>query len=322
MRAWISLFVALLPCAAESNPSWWRLAPTDATAIVGIEWQSLKDTPFGAPVADELGTSIGVPELPCLTDAAEILIASPPMLALLSGKFDAATLRTQAIKLGMRPANYHGVDLWIATSGKSTLSIAELSDRLVLAGDRSTLMAAIDRSLGEHRRYSPLLERAARYQEADLFVVADKLPDPLASIFVPIDGTTRGFDGYVSLATGLSLEASIDAGSADNAAAIAESVRQSIPSLPDSAQSLQVKVDASNVSLSLELDQTQFTAGLRTAPARAVAPQPAVPQPAAATPKPAQEPAPSGPQVIRIYGLDGGPREIVLPPGKPDKPRQ
>ncbi len=314
------MFAALLPCAAESNPSWWRLAPTDSTAIVGIEWQSLKDTPFGAPVAEELGTSIGVPELPCLTNAAEILIASPPMLALLSGKFDAATLRAQAIKLGMRPANYQGVELWIAT-GKTTLSIAELSDQLVLAGDRSTLMSAIDRSLGERRRYSPLLERAARYQEADLFVVADRLPDPLASIFVPIEGKTRGFDGYVSLATGLSVEASIDAGSADNAAAIAESVRQSIPSLPDAAQSIQVKVDASNVFLSLELDQTQFTAGLRTAPARPAAPQ-AAPQSAATAPKPAEQPAPSGPQVIRIYGLDGGPREIVLPPGKPDKPRQ
>lgn len=317
MRAWIALLAAI-PLFADSHPSWWTLAPIDATAIVGIEWQSLKDTPFGAPVAAELGSSIGLPELPCLLNAREILIASPALLAMITGNFSALTLRAEAAKLGMRAANYHGVNVWTpgAKSGAATatLSIAQLSDQLLLAGARTTLEAAIDRSFAERRHYSPLLARAARYAQADLFVVADKLPDPLASIFVPIEGETRGFDGYVSLATGLSVEASLDAGSEDNAATIAESVRQSIPSLPDVAQSLTVKVNAREVFLSLELDSSEFTGALRSVPAVAA------PQPAAAAPKAAEEPKPAGPQIIRIYGLDDGPREIVLPPVKPDRP--
>ncbi len=288
------------------------LAPIESSAIVGIQWESLKDSPFGPAVAAELGSSIGLPELPCLTTAREILIASPPMLVMISGSFDAETLRAQAAKLSMKAAGYHGVSLWISP-GK-TLSIARLSDQLVLAGDRTTLQSAIDRSLGDRRHYSPLLERAARYAEAGLFVVADRLPDPLASIFVPIEGETRGFDGYVSLASGLSVEASIDGGTEDNAAAIAESVRQSIPSLPEVAQSLEVKVDGRNVFLSLEVDQAEFGEALRSAPVAQV------PQIIAPAPKPADaKPEPTGPRVIRIYGLDEGTREIVLPPAKQNK---
>ena len=59
----------------------------------------------------------------------------------------------------------------------------------MLVGARKTLQAAIDRSLMETgRTYSALLPRAARFsQTGDLWVVAVKLPDPLASLFVPLD---------------------------------------------------------------------------------------------------------------------------------------
>jgi hypothetical protein len=307
----------------------------DATAIVGIQWQNLRSSPFAEAIWGELDSEIGLPPLPCLADARQILIASPALLAMISGNFSTATLRAQASKIGMTPASYQGVNLWLAKSG---LSIAQLSDQLLLAGSRTTLNAAIDRSLAERRHYSPLLSRAARYGQADLWVVADRLPDPLASIFVPIDvGTgvqTGGFEGYVTLANGLTLEGSLDAGSAENALAVAEKVRQSIPSLPSVAQGMDVRVDARNVFLSLEVDQAEFAAELRGSPARepqAIEPSPA-PQPVAVVPAPPVPPVPpaaavppvapvpAGPQVIRIFGLDEGPREIILPPVKPDKP--
>ncbi len=314
-----------LPAHSESNPTWWGLAPLDATAIVGIQWQNLRSSPFAEAIWGELDSEIGLPPLPCLADARQILIASPALLAMISGNFNTATLRAQALKIGMKPASYQGVNVWLAKSG---LSIAQLSDQLLLAGSRTTLNAAIDRSQAERRHYSPLLSRAARYGQADLFVVADRLPDPLASIFVPLDvetGIQAGeFEGYVTLANGLTLEASLDGGSEENAALIADKVRQSIGSLPAIAQGMDVRVEARTVLLSLEVDAAEFAAELRTSPARAPAAQTPQPVAAVAVPStpiaPTVPAAPAGPQIIRIFGLEDGPREIILPPVKPDKP--
>jgi hypothetical protein len=240
---------------------------------------------------------------------------------MITGNFDAVTVRTEAARIGMKPATYQGVSLWISP-GKSDLSVALLSDQLMLAGSRTTLNAAIDRSLAERRHYSPLLSRAARYSQTDLWVVANRLPDPLASIFIPIDGQTGGFEGYITINGGLTLEASLDADSEENAEKVAEGVRQSTGSLPAFARGLKVRVDARNVFLSLEVDQAEFAADLRGSPARA--PQIAMPVAATVAPPtlPIVPPLPqlAGPQVIRIFGLDEGPREIVLPPVKPDKP--
>ena len=330
VRVFFWILIAASGAMAESNPSWWMLASPDATALVGIDWQNLKSSPFADAITDELGSSIGLPPLPCLTDANEILISSPPMLAIVTGNFKTATLRQEAAKLSMKPAVYQGIELWISP-GNSTLSVAQFGEQMLLAGSIKTLQAAIDRSLGQTRRYSPLLERAARYSHADLWVVAGKLPDPLASVFVPLEVKTGGFEGYATVGDGLDIEASLDAGSEDAAAALAESLRQLIPEMPEIAQGLQVKVEARNVFLSLELDRDQFSAALRQPLAAPEAPKPVAVAPAAvtpvaatpvaATPAPPPEPAkPAGPQVIRIFGLDGGTREIVLPPVKPDKP--
>jgi hypothetical protein len=313
-----------LPILGDSNPSWWGLAPVDATAIVGIQWQDLRGSPFAEAIRGELESEIGLPPLPCLAEARQILIASPALLAMITGNFSAATVRAQAAKLGMKPARYQGVSLWISL-GKSDLSVALLSDQLMLAGSRPSLNAAIDRSLAERRHYSPLLSRAARYSQTDLWVVANRLPDPLASIFIPIDGQTGGFEGYITMNGGLTLEASLDAESEANAEKVADGVRQSVGSLPAIAQGLKVRVDTRNVFLSLEVDEAEFAAGLRGSPVRPPL-APSEPKTVAAipvTPAPLVPPAPpqpAGPQVIKIFGLDDGPREIILPPVKPDKP--
>ena len=345
MRFCLFLALAALPAGCESNPSWWGLAPMDATAIVGIQWQNLKSSPFADAVWGELESEIGLPALPCLADARQILIAQPALLAMISGSFSTATLRAQATKIGMKPASYQGVNLWIASSA-SGLSIAQLSDQLLLAGSRTALSAAIDRSQGDRRHHAALLSRAARYSQTDLFVVTDRLPDPLASIFVPLDlatgAQTGGFEGYVTVGDGLTLEASLDGGTAEKAAKIGENLRQSIPFLPAVARGLEVRVDATNVFLSLKVDQAQFVSELSgsatpAAPAPQVAPAPqtvaVAPMPPAPIPVPVPvpvavsipvvapvAPVPAGPRVIRIFGLDEGPREIILSPVKPDKP--
>jgi hypothetical protein len=238
----------------------------------------------------------------------------------------------------MQPSTYRNVPLWISRG--RTLSVAQLSDQLLLIGLRKTLESAIDRSESarsesarsaenNNKQYSPLLARAARYSSKDLWVVATALPDPLASLFVPIDKDTKNFEGSVSVHDGLHLEASVDAPSEDAAAVIGEALRGSIASLPSVARELRIEVEAQRVALALEVTPQQLVAGVWQSSSQAagqpagqaagqpVAPAPAEPLP---VPSPRAEPplaeAPDTPMIIRIFGLEEGPREIVLSPPK------
>ncbi len=100
-------------------------------------------------------------------------------------------------------------------------------------------------------------------------------------------------------------------GRKQRAAEVAEKIGQSIPSLPGIAHALQVRTVEGAVLLDLDVSRDQFSASLRHA---AIAP--------AANPEPSAAPEPLGPpapQIIRIFGLDESPREIVLPPPDPFK---
>jgi hypothetical protein len=323
--------------AAESHPSWWNLADPDATSLVGLQWQTLRDSPFGAALQTELTTSLGFPDLPVLQNARQFLISSPSLLAVVSGDMPPRTIQEQASASRCKPAAYRGIGMWICPS--TTLSVAQLSDQLVLLGLRKTLEQAIDRSLAETgRRYSSLLARAARVSRGrDLWVVATQLPDPLASIFVPIEAEAKGFDGGVSLREGLQLEASLETGSEDAAEAVAASLRDVMPSLPVLARGMQVSVQEHNVIMALQVGKDEFLAGLRPteptlpAPVPAAAQTAAIVQPAPVIAQPAlgeapiapvratpESAKPQEPLMIRIFGLDDGPREIPLV--RPEKP--
>jgi hypothetical protein len=303
----------------QSHPTWWGLASPDATSLVGIRWETLKTSPFAEAVGAELGKSgsLGFPGLTCLLDARQILISSPEILAVLSGSFSAKSLRQEASSKGLKPVRYRGIDLWISP-GKETLSVAQLSEQVVLVGMRTTLEAAVDRSLTDTsavRSHSALLNRGGRFADtSDLWVVSNQLPDPLANIFVPLDIDARSFDGMMSLRTGLRaglhVEATLNAVSPSNAQSIADDLRDSIPELPAVARGLQVKTTAGFVQLSLDMTGEQFEASLRH-PAAAPA-APVVAKEVAPVPPPPRKP--EGPQIVRIFGLDDGPREIVLDP--------
>ena len=337
-------FVAL--AAAQSHPSWWTYASPGATALVGIEWQSVRSSPFADPIEAELWGDLGFPDLPCLHNAREIVISSPQLLALVRGSFSPAAMNAQAAKEGLKAMTYRGVDMWFAGK-KGALSVARLNDQLALVGLPETLQEAVDRSMNDARNYSPLLARAARFAQTDLWVVASQLPDELASRFVPLDTEAQRFEGSVLLRNGLELNAALSAGSEQQANASAMKLRQEIPGFPEIARGLQVTVEEDSITLALAATRAQVIAALSgPAPDLIVAPpietirietpthveQVAVEILSAPNPieKPVGKPVEkepekvtettAKPQVIRIIGLDEGPREIVLPPVKPDRP--
>jgi hypothetical protein len=199
----------------------------------------------------------------------------------------------------------------------------------MLLGSRKTLEEAIDRATdlaaqdGEtarasKRKYSPLLARAAQFaRNTDLWVVSSRLPDPLASRFVPLEVETRGFEGWVSAENGLRLEAVLLASSKEEALVIAEHLRGTFSGLTSLARGIELHVDGDEVGLSLAATAEQFNASLKNAPAPAVLPPPAevasIPSAPPAVTLPPQEEKPKQPQVIRIVGLDEGTVEIPFP---------
>ncbi len=383
---------------AESHPSWWTYASPEASALVGIHWDNLRNSPFAAAIEAELAPTgpLAFPDLDCLRQAREIVISSPELLAAEAGSFPSATVRDQAQRAGLHRLVYKNVTLWLPDAAAS-LGLAEISDQIVIVATRKTLTAAIDRSmLATGRSYSGLLPRAARFsQTGDLWVVAVRLPDPLASLFVPLDAEGLGFLGQVSVrGGGLSVEASFDASSTDTAASVAAQLQSEAASLPPVARGLKASSDRRTVNIELQASPEELAAALHEAPLQARVPAPvsqappsrtqvagpatappAAPKPqltaaaklpgllpsktqlagvkpqaapvaiaAAVTAEPAvsaevtpgglklrppapAEPAPrplpdlkpaeqkpAEPQIVRITGLDDGPREIRLPP--------
>jgi len=315
VRLRLTFLAAAAFAAAQSHPSWWTYASPDSTALVGIDWQIVRTSPFADPIDAELFSDLQFPNLPCLHNARQILISSPGLLALATGNF--SLLRDQAAKKGLKAMTYRGIDMWFATE-KGALSIARVNDQLVMIADPKTLEAAVDRSLGDSKNYSPLLARAAQFAQKDMWVVTSQLPDDLANRFVPLDTEAQSFAASVTVRNGLEVEAVLSAGS--EAAASAEKLRQSVPTLPLIARGLEVTVEDDAIYLNLSASRDQVIAALR-------APDP-VPTPVETirmeTPKGTEqvaiekpvEKAPGKPQVIHIVGLDEGPREIVIKPEK------
>ena len=246
----------------QSHPSWWTYASPEATALVGIDWQSVRASPFADPIEAELWGDLGFPDIPCLHNARQILISSPQLLALASGNFSTAVMRDQAAKKGLKAMTYRNIDMWFAAE-KGAMSIARFSDQLVMIGDPKTLQAAVDRSMSDSKNYSPLLARAAQFAQKDLWVVASQLPDDLANRFVPLDTEAQGFEGSVSVRNGLEMEAVLSAASAQQATASAEKLRKAVLALPVIARGLQVTAEDEAIFLSLAASREQIVAALR-----------------------------------------------------------
>jgi hypothetical protein len=344
------LLLAALALAAQSNPSWWNYIPPEATAIVGMHWPDLEASVFGAAVAEELlpGGSLQFPDLPILRTAEQILLGAPELLAVEYGKFPLARLREQAAAAGFQKSAWKGAELWLAPD-VDQLSVAWIHERLLLVGQPRILKESIARvSDPKNRLYSPLLARAARYADQDLWIVARRLPDALASRFVPLEAEASAFEGALSMWNGLHLVAAIERPTPSQALELADDLAELLASRPVVAEGAEITTKDRSVLIRIDLNERQLAAALRRAnPAPELAAAPASqpqPKPFAPPPTPARAAAsvpsegllaethlpeatvaqagftapiapaamPAKPKVIRILGLEAGPREIIL----------
>jgi len=299
------------------------------------------------PLESELWGNLGFPDLPCLHRARQILISSPELSALASA--NCASLAAEA--RAFRPMKYRGIEMYFARD-KGVLSVARLNEQLVMIAAPETLQVAVDRMLDNAKDYSPLLARAAPFNGKDFWVVSSQLPDDLADRFLPLNVDARRFEGAVSFRKGLELRATFTEASENDASQTAEKIQKDLQDgIPAILRGLQVASEGDAVVVSLEATQEQVLAAMRppeTAPAPVVTVKLETPkrvemvpvepskveapkieaakaEPAkAAAEKPVEMPVEKPvekekPQVVRITGLDDGPKEFVLPPVKPER---
>lgn len=349
----VKFFLILLSASllsAQSNPSWWRYIPTDSTAVVGIQWKTMKSSLFAPAIAAEMapGGMLGFPNLEVVRNPEQILIGGPAMLAIEFGVFPKEKLRAQATEQGMRRTTFKGTELWISPEA-DTHSVAWVNDRLLLIGGVDALEETIARMADpKNRAYSPLLGRGARYVKEDLWVVASELPDPLASMFVPFEIEATGFEGSVSSWNGLHAVASIERRTPTKALDFADSLAETLASRPAMAEGTEITTKDRSVLIRMDLNEEQLASSLRRTPTTAtamavVATEHAHTAPATFNPPPKARPAapvtevsetipelqpqapalniapstqmpqaPPRPKTVKILGLDNGPREIPL----------
>ncbi len=317
---------------------------------MGIHWSAIRQSPFADAVLEEFGPDgLGLPQLDILDNAEELVVSSPALLIVTYGNFPPAQLAKEARGAGLISAPYKGAAVW-NSKDRNGWTLAQWSNQILLLGQRKTVEDALERARASQpqeeesrettaakapqiRRYSPLLAKAARFHStSDLWVVSSRLPDPLASRFVPFAVEVRGFEGEVSVEDGLQLEATFTASTHLGASALEDRIHNELAALPPELRNGDTTIDEDRVVLSLHATADQLSASLKN-PAKpvevAVAPPvlpaaPDLPQAPQAAPQvpavmvermpPPPPPqitgTPKGPRTIRIVGLDDGPVEI------------
>jgi len=309
VRRVTTVLFLILPLAsvalAESHPRVWSLASPDSTSVVGIQWQYARSSVFGEAIRAELaaGGGLDLPDFEWLAVTDQILVTGPEILVVATGAYHAEFLKQLP-----KGVVYRNIEM----RGTSKQTAALLNEQTLLMGLRKTVQAAIERSFSETRRLNPLFAKGAALAAADDFwVIARRLPDPMVATFVPMDAFEDEVDmleGGMSFHSGLNMHATLRASSVARAKGVAEHIQKLLPELPQIVRKMQVQPVDDEVKIELNVSGQQLVSSLR-------APAPSEEAPAA---KP--EKKPEGPQIIRIFGLDSGPKEILLK--KPDPENQ
>jgi hypothetical protein len=277
-----SALVGLAVCASAEAPSPWSFVPSDSAIVMAMEWRKV----IGSPYRDAIRREIPPAAAPYLNginfiqgiDRVLIALQDKSPLIVLNGRMDPEKLRQMAMADGGKSQKYKGAELLLSTDdAASDTQMAVLSDSTVLLGDRATLMGAIDRSASARRGET---NPALGY---DLWVRSH----------APAPGIAWDDFGLVLGPDGIRIDSHLHAGSEELARALATNAR---------IQDMIATQTGSDVHIMANITRDEFArkpGQWRSSLEELIA-------------APASAPAAVGGQTIRIYGLEGGTREVTL----------
>jgi hypothetical protein len=257
--------------------------------------------------------------------------AEIPMLFAVEGHFDGAKVRQFFTRLETKPQAYNSFHVYRPQAkGAKNMAYVLFDAGTILFGDAPSVFATLDRN-----QFGPpatpagsIIARAAEMEAAYEFWMVMSQPDllssdKLAGLFPGSDwaADAQAFEAGMNLHSGLTADITVHFGSEASAQQVVKEMTRVIgaaakdksaePQARDIAKKLKLIAEgpAAKISLHLtpqELEQyaQAYEAGHKAAVAAAAAraKSPAFPAP-----------APDKPGVIRIEGLDDGPREIPYP---------
>jgi hypothetical protein len=303
---WIAaLFVCAVAASATDAPDTfeaWRYIHPRASFIAGFDWRKTAGSEFARALKQQF--SEGTATMKSTTDFVEsfesVLISGPtpkpgPMrtregLLVMRGRFNLAKLRKSAAQQGGRSQRYDGIEL--LTSER--VSIAVLDEFTLLAGDR----ASVTETLRARNRVDLETTLMARAREvggtANAWIVAS------------------GIEGVTGLTAAVNIKRNAD---------IDIKVQSNEPNkllpLMTMAAAMQLKVvpEGNSVRMTGSFTPEQIRSTVRTMGEQMLAKLTGgAPTAAHAAPPPPVEepPLPPEKQVVKIYGLDDGVREVPL----------
>ncbi|MGH9673467.1 MAG: hypothetical protein ACRD44_09825 [Bryobacteraceae bacterium] len=322
---------------------WHRLA---GAALVD---QLKKELPPGLTIR----SIPNVGDLEMLKNIERVFLSSPgapkgkketaKFVAAIQGRFDLTKVRQFIVKQGAAPAVHRGVALLISTKRNDDQCMALVSPQVLLVGNRAAVQAALDHhaAASPHAQQNKLYHRAGELSAAnDVWVVGTISPADLAGSDMPqaqMLKDVESFEAGLTLQTGLGLQVSLNTRTGEGAKALDAAIQgimalvamqgQDDPQAAEFLKKLKITSDQSRVSVAISVDQAELEKGIRSFRARAqrgevarVDVRPTATGVTIANAGPATAPAPAEParpQVIRIFGAEGGPREITLEPKRP-----
>jgi len=332
----------------QPDPALWRFVYPNAKAVVSINWQRIRLSAAGAMMRDKWlsgGFATAIPGIELLDQVDRVMISSPgngpsndadtdsavestelPVLIAIQGHFDAAKVRQLFARFGAKPQSYNSFQVYRPQGkGAKDMAYVQFDAGTILFGDAPSIFAALERN-----RFTPpapepgsILARASEMDAAYEFWVVMNTPeimsnDRLAGLFHGAEWVSeaQGFEAGVSLHAGLAADITVRFATEAAAKQVVTEVtrlvsmmskdKKAAAQMGDITKKLKFSSDASAVKISLRLTPQEleksaqaFAAGLKASAASESAALPAL--------------VPAKPGVIRIEGLDDGPREIPYP---------
>jgi len=336
--------------SGTSGPARWRFVDPNAKAAISINWQRIRQSPAGAMIRDKwLNAGLGgaVPLGGLLDQVERVMISSPgnaavqdpgigtdvesvesPLLIAVEGHFQAAGVREFFKRLGAKPQSYTSFQVYRPQGADSKDMAYVLFDAgTILFGDAPSVFAALERS----RFPAPLPEPGsilARGAELDamydawLVITSPSIlsNDRLAGLFHEDEWApdAQGFEAGVQLRSGLAADVTVRFASEAAAKGMVTGIARvtaiaakdkGAPQMQDITRKLKFSSEGSATKITLRLTPQEFE---KSAQAFAAAHKTPVAAEKAVAPPPVIQ-APVKPGVIRIEGLDDGPREIPFP---------
>lgn len=340
IAATLSILLAQVVASAQTDPALLRFVPTDANALISIDWKRVRQSPVGTMIREKWVDGSAIPGVELLNDIDRVVISSQgrnpadaaedaPMLIVVGGHFDLAQVRGIFSAQGAKPQMFNNVQVYRpqGNSGKE-MAFVLLDAQTILIGDPRSVFASLERTAFPIPTpdANSLLARTAQldtnYDAWALMTTPGVLAsDRLMAMFTggELGTEAQGFEIGFSLRSGFTADTTVmfqtEAAAKRMASELGRLLKVAIkdkmgePAMLDMEKKLKVASEGSLVKIAMHMTQpeldknAQLFAASHKQPAASVADVRPLITPSAAPPKPAK-------QVIRIEGLDEGTREI------------